>query len=170
MLAASATSDAAATSSAAATSQSGSTGASTSTGGTTNTINAKLTVKLNFPPSSLNLDTFAEGKKIFFPSLTLDVATVLGIPASAILEITIDLDQSTDTQTVIQFTITNILKGDGTRVDPVAASLKLKNLIATNDPSLSSTTYLAGVQIINSSSETTTDDASSGASAVLYVS
>ena len=37
-------------------------------------------------------------------------------------------------------------------MDPVAAALKLKQLVESNDPSLKSTTYLAGMQVLDSGS------------------
>ena len=37
-------------------------------------------------------------------------------------------------------------------MDPVAAALKLKQLVESNDPSLTSTTYLAGMQVLDSGS------------------
>jgi hypothetical protein len=51
-----------------------------------------------------------------FSANCIEITQVLGIPASAISDVTIDLDQSSSTQTVIEFTIWNELKSDGTRV------------------------------------------------------
>ena len=78
-----------------------------------------------------------------------EVTQILGIPTSAISDVTVDVNLSSASQTVIDFVIWNDLKADGTRVDPVAASLKLKQLAEANDPSLAGTSYLSGMAVID---------------------
>lgn len=57
-----------------------------------------------------------------------DVATVLNIPTWALTNVVLDFDQSNDTETILKFMIYNVIKPDGTEVDPVAAASYLKNL------------------------------------------
>ena len=97
----------------------------------------------------------------------------MGIPSSALSDVTIDLDKSSASgPTVIEFTIWNDLKGDGTRVNPVAAALQLQTMAANQDPQLQGTSYLSGMQVLDQSTtepDQTASSAASGTSSVAII-
>jgi hypothetical protein len=82
-------------------------------------------------------------------TFTSQLSEALGIPQDAITEIQIDLDQSTASTTIIHFTISNVEKSDGSRVDPVAAAYALKDLANGNGGNLSKLSMLKDMQVMS---------------------
>jgi len=99
-----------------------------------------VTVTLQVAPGIVSVNRFAN-----------EITGVLGIPQAAIENIQVDIDQSTSSTTVVHFTLINAkvtdAKGVTTTVDPIAAAEKLKQLAASQDPSLQTTTLLANMQV-----------------------
>jgi len=104
-------------------------------------INAIVTVKLPIAPKSVDINSFI-----------YEVTQVLDISYAAITAINVDIDQSSDTDsvTVIHFTITNVLDEDGyTRVNPITAAEKLRDMANSKDAKLSNTAMLANMQVLD---------------------
>jgi len=103
-------------------------------------IHAIVTISLPIAPSKVNLDSFV-----------YEITQVLDIPYSAITDISILLDQSTESpaKTVIRFTITNVVDTDGTRVNPILTGTKLKELSASKSPILSNSVMLSGIEVLD---------------------
>eukprot|EP01119_Soliformovum_irregulare_P010338 TRINITY_DN253_c0_g1_i4.p1 TRINITY_DN253_c0_g1~~TRINITY_DN253_c0_g1_i4.p1 ORF type:complete len:455 (-),score=139.25 TRINITY_DN253_c0_g1_i4:66-1430(-) len=95
-----------------------------------------VTVTIQVAPSSLKVQTFAS-----------DITGVLAIPVSAITNVRVNLDRSTDATTVVDFILNNAVKPDGSRVDPIAAAYKLREMANNKDPQLAGTVYLANMQV-----------------------
>jgi hypothetical protein len=102
-------------------------------------ITVKVTVTLPMKPATLDVTTFI-----------YDVMKVLGLPLGAIKSVQVDLDKSTDTLTYVQFLIVNALKKDGTRVDPVAASIQLRDKAAAKDSAIQNSLMLQGLEFVGS--------------------
>jgi len=99
-------------------------------------IEVLVTATLAVAPGSVSVQTFA-----------FEVTGVLAIPSTAISNIQVDIDKSTDASTVIHFTLLNVLQPDGTRVDPVNAAFRLRDLAKNRDPALSTTAMLMNMEV-----------------------
>jgi cellulase len=115
-------------------------GSTTTTGGTVYeegvVINVLVTVTLLTSPTAIQLNLFIG-----------EVVDVLAIPKAALKDVTVDFDRCTETTTVVQFTITNSKKNDGSYVDPIAAAFSLKTKADNRAPELDNTFYLKGMQV-----------------------
>lgn len=77
-----------------------------------------------------------------------EILDVLSLPNGAIKNVLVDMDKSTKTGgTVIEFTITNFKKSDGTYVDPMAVARSLQEKVANNAPELQNTQYLSNMKV-----------------------
>jgi len=99
-------------------------------------IEVLVTAILSIGPSSVSVQTFAT-----------EVTGVLGLPQDAISNIQVDLDKSSDDSTTVNFILKNALKSDGTRVDPIAAAYKLREMAQNNDPLIQTTAMLQNMQV-----------------------
>lgn len=127
-----------------------STSSSTSTSGDDVVdITVKVTVALQTSPNTLDVTTFI-----------YDVTSVLDLPLFALSSVQVDFDQSTTTETIVTFIISNAAKNDGTRVDPVAAAAQLKALADGNDARLRGTGTLNGMRYVSSENLSSPSDES----------
>jgi len=99
-----------------------------------------VTVTLQVAPGIVSVNRFAN-----------EITGVLGIPQTAIQNIQVDLDQSSASTTVVHFILINAkvtdAQGTTTTVDPIAAAEKLKELAASKDPAIQTTTLLANMEV-----------------------
>jgi hypothetical protein len=110
-------------------------------------ISVKVTVALQMGPDAVDITTF-----------TYEVSSILGLPTRALREILVDLDISTSTETIVTFIIVNIVKNDGTRVDPVAAATLLRQLAESNASQLSQSLMLRGLRVVDSEELASSED------------
>jgi hypothetical protein len=118
-----------------------------STGNPPVTITVLITVSLPIAPNTLDVTTF-----------TYEIMFVLDLPPAAIDEILVDLDRSTDATTIVSFRITNALRSDGTRVDPVESADLLRQLAESNSDVLRNSLMLRGLQVVIEDEETSSND------------
>jgi len=99
-------------------------------------INVRVTVALQMAPDVLELAIFV-----------YELTQVLRIPSSALSDITVLLDDSTATETHVQFTIWNDFYLGGGRVDPIAVAQQLQTMADSDDPRLHTAT-LTGMRVL----------------------
>eukprot|EP01119_Soliformovum_irregulare_P015139 TRINITY_DN421_c0_g1_i1.p1 TRINITY_DN421_c0_g1~~TRINITY_DN421_c0_g1_i1.p1 ORF type:complete len:473 (-),score=110.30 TRINITY_DN421_c0_g1_i1:95-1327(-) len=102
-------------------------------------INVGITVKLALAPKDADI-----------PEFIYEITQALGIPAEAIVQINVDLDQSTATSTVIHFIVENV-ENPATyqRVDPIATAYALKEMAANKDARLTSKSLLGDMEVLS---------------------
>jgi len=102
-------------------------------------IDVGITVKLALAPKDADI-----------PEFIYEITQALGIPAEAIVQINVDLDQSTSTSTVIHFIIENV-ENPATyqRVDPIATAYALKDMAANKDARLTSKSLLGDMEVLS---------------------
>jgi len=101
-------------------------------------IKVSVTVSLALAPRLVDTTVFV-----------YEVTRTLGVPVAAIPGIVVDIDQSTATTTIIHFTLLNSLRADGTRVDPIDAAYRLKDMTQQSDSALKSTAFLSTMQVMS---------------------
>jgi len=101
-------------------------------------IRVTVTVSLNVAPKLVDMTVF-----------TYELSRTLQVPVAAFPEIDINLDQSTETTTIVVFKIQNKLLADGTRVDPIATAYKLKQATQTEGSSVKTSALLSTMTVLD---------------------
>jgi len=101
-------------------------------------IKVSVTVSLALAPRVVDMTVF-----------TYEVSRTLGIPVRSIPEISIDFDASSEAQTIVHFILQNSQLADGSRVDPIAAAYKLKQMSQTQGSAIKSSALLSTMQVVS---------------------
>jgi hypothetical protein len=99
-----------------------------------------VTVKVTTPVKVFDTTTFV-----------YSIAGLLNIPVSAIDEVLVNFDLSTDTYTIIAFKLSNANGKDGKPINPVAVAGQLKTIAENKDSKLQTYAILTGLEVQDAS-------------------